>query len=379
MGMIRRARQVKRTVKIVLVGGSVMAAGAAALATVGAGVAGAMLLKKLRPRVEVRGKVVLITGGSRGLGLAIAREFAAAGAKVAICARDLRELDAAREQLRGSGPEALAIQCDVSNNEDVLQMVRQVTSLRGEVDFLVNNAGVISVGPMESQNFSDYQEAMDVMFWGMLYPTLAVLPQMIARGSGHIANVTSIGGKVAVPHLLPYTAAKFAAVGFSEGLHAEVAQYGVRVTTVVPGLMRTGSFLNAYFKGQNEAEFAWFSLASSAPLLAMNGRRAARKIVAATRRGQAEIILTPQAKLLAWMNGLFPGATSEIMGLTARLMPRTGQDDANRALGSDSETPLSRSVLTHFGRRAAREFNESPVDGVNGKATALPSATPEPA
>lgn len=379
MGMIRRARQVKRTVKIVLVGGSVMAAGAAAVAAVGAGVAGAMLLRKLRPSAEVRGKVVLITGGSRGLGLAIAQEFAAAGAKVAICARDQGELDAAREQMRGSGPEVLALQCDVSNNEDVLQMVRQVTSLRGEVDFLVNNAGVMSVGPLESQSFSDYQEAMDVMFWGMLYPTLAVLPQMIARGSGHIANVTSIAGKVAVPHLLPYTAAKFAAVGFSEGLHAEVAQYGVRVTTVVPGLMRTGSFLNAYFKGQNEAEFGWFSLASSAPLLAMNGRRAARKIVAAARRGQAEIVLTPQAKLLAWMNGLFPGVTSEMISLAARLMPRAANNDGRRFRGTESESALSRSVLTHFGREAARELNESPENGAYGRGTALPSEAPEPA
>ncbi len=260
--------------------------GAGGLAVTGtvAGVGAWMLWKRMQRGEDVRGKVAFITGASRGLGLAMAREFADGGARLVICARDREELDRARQDLSARGADVLAIQCDVGNHDDVHRTVREALERFGRIDILVNNAGVITVGPFQSQTLTDYQEAMDTMFWGMVYPTLAVLPHMIERRSGRIANITSIGGKVSVPHLLPYNCAKFAAVGFSEGLHAEVTKFGVNVTTVVPGLMRTGSFVNAWFKGKHRAEYSWFSVSSALPLLAMGGRRAARTIVQAIRR-----------------------------------------------------------------------------------------------
>ncbi len=336
--------------------------GVGGMAAMGAvtGVGAWLLWKRFTRGDDVSGQVVLITGASRGLGLAMAREFAGAGARLAICARDPQELDWAREDLARRGAEAVAIQCDVGNHDDVQRLVRETLERFGRIDTLVNNAGVITVGPWQSQTLTDYQEAMDTMFWGVVYPTLAVLPHMLQRGRGRIANITSIGGKVAVPHLLPYTCAKFAAVGFSEGLHAEVKKYGVKVTTVVPGLMRTGSFVNAWFKGQHRAEYGWFSLSSAMPLLAMNGRRAARAIVNAIRRGDAEITLTPQAKLLAVLNGVFPAATAEVMALANRLLPSFAGADQGRRLGKDSESAVSRSKLTGWGRAAAADFHQHP-------------------
>jgi len=121
----------------------------------------------------------------------------------------------------------------VTNQEQVCSVVDQVTQHFGRVDIVVNNAGIIQVGPMSTTTVEDFATALDVMFWGALYPTLAVLPQMRARRSGHIVNITSIGGMVSVPHLLPYTCAKFAAVGLSKGLRAELGQEGIHVTTVV--------------------------------------------------------------------------------------------------------------------------------------------------
>jgi short-subunit dehydrogenase len=105
---------------------------------------------------------------------------------------------------------------------------------------LVNNAGVIQMGPVEDQSLEDFEEALGTMFYGVLMPIWSVLPQMISRGEGRIVNITSIGGKLSVPHLLPYNCAKFAAVGLSEGLRAELGRSKISVTTIVPGLMRTG-------------------------------------------------------------------------------------------------------------------------------------------
>ncbi len=357
--------KIKRTIRRVAWLGAAGAIGTAA-AGIGVGLLGLAALRKMRRGEAVGGKVVVITGASRGLGLAMAREFAQEGASLVICARDTSELEWAREELARTGGNVLAIQCDVGNHDDVHRMVRDTMERYGRIDILINDAGVITVGPMSAQTLTDYQEAMDTMFWGVVYPTLAVLPHMMERRTGQIANITSIGGKVAVPHLLPYTAAKFAATGFSEGLHAEVAKYGIKVTTVVPGLMRTGSFVNAWFKGQNRAEYGWFSVSSAMPVLAMNARRAARKIVAAIRRGQSEIILSPQARLLAMLGGVAPGTTSELMALANRLMPAANGPDQQRHLGKDSESAVSDSLLTSFGRRAAQDLHQYPERRIAG-------------
>src|SRR5215211_2397982 len=249
---------------------------------------GALLAaREIRRRIapaDLRGQKALVTGGSRGLGLLISRELARAGCDVTICARDADELERARDDLIRFGRRVDTVICDVSDRIQVNRVVGQVTARFGQIDILVNNAGIIQVGPLENQTIDDFQMAMDVMYWGVVHPTLAVLPQMRARQAGRIVNVTSIGGKLGVPHLLPYSSAKFAAVGFSEGLAAEVAKDGITVTTIVPGLMRTGSHLRALTKGQHEVEYGLFSLCASLPLISMDAERAAEQVVQALRR-----------------------------------------------------------------------------------------------
>lgn len=307
--------------------------------------------------VDLRGQVVAITGGSRGLGFLLAQEFARQGCRVAICARDDEELRRAGERLAAMGAQVLASTCDVSRREEVERWVGEVERAYGRLDVLVNNASVIQVGPLESMTLEDFEEALAVNFWGGVYATLAVLPGMRERRAGRIVNVTSIGGKVAVPHLLPYDCAKFALVGFSEGLRSELAKEGITVTTVVPGLMRTGSPVNALFKGDQTKEFAWFSLGDATPVTAMDARRAARRIVEATRLGEAEVTLTWQAKLLRLGHDLFPGATADLLGLVNRLLP-DGGPESGTARGMELASPVSPSPLTAMMNRAARENNE---------------------
>jgi short-subunit dehydrogenase len=353
----RRVRQARSVVSVaqksVLIG-----------AGVGVGLATAAYLTHRRRMIDLMGKVVVITGGSRGLGLALAEECASQGAIVAVCARDRGELDSAKQQIeKRFGVEVLAEVCDVTKSDDVSDFLTAVLSRFSQIDVLINNAGVISVGPIESQTLTDYQEAMDVMYWGVVYPTLSVLPHMKSRHTGRIVNVTSFGGKISVPHLVPYSAAKFAAVGFSEGLRTELLKDGIKVTTVCPGLMRTGSHLNALFKGKHRQEFTWFSFGATMPLVSIDARRAARKIIDAARAGDAELIITPQAKVGVWLHGLFPGLTANVLGVVNRLMPGVGDSDRDeRHAGHESETAVTKSFVQHLGRKAAHELNQTPAN-----------------
>jgi NAD(P)-dependent dehydrogenase (short-subunit alcohol dehydrogenase family) len=295
-------------------------------------------MRALRRPLSLRGKVALVTGGSRGLGLVISRELLRRGCDVAICARDSLELAHAADRIDG---EVLGVPCDVSDVSQVDEVVRVVTERYGRIDILVNNAGIIQVGPLESMTLEDFDESMAINFYGALHATLAVLPQMRARHEGRIVNVTSIGGKVAVPHLLPYDCAKFALVGLSEGLRAELASDGISVTTVVPGPMRTGSPVHALFKGEHARELAWFTTSDLHPLTAMSAERAARRIVDACARGEAEVTLSWQAKLMRLAHDLSPGLTSDVLGLVNRLLPAGIDRGAREGLELTDELPAA--------------------------------------
>ena len=224
----------------------------------------------------------------------------------------------------------------------------------------MNNAGVIQVGPLETMTVEDFEASMATNFWGAVYTTLAALPVLRAAGRARIVNIASIGGKISVPHLLPYSASKFALVGFSEGLRAELAPTGILVTTVCPGLMRTGSARNASFKGRHRAEYAWFAISDALPGLSIDAERAARRIVAACRAGSPEVILSLPAQVIARAHGLLPGVTVEALALAARLLPGAGGIGTRAARGWESESAAAPSWLTRLGDEAARRHNQIP-------------------
>lgn len=328
-------------------------------------------------KIDFRNKTVLITGGSRGLGLELARLLAKEGANLAICSRDADELDRADDELSQLGVMVYTEVCDVTNKIQVEHFVENVRQAIGPVDVLINNAGTIIVTPYEHATEDDFRYAMDTHFWATFYMTNAVLPQMLARteqtsiamggtsmrgksiSAGRIVNITSIGGKVSVPHLMPYSTSKFAQVGYSEGLRAELQNKGIYVTTVSPGLMRTGSPRNAIFKGQNEKEYAAFKISDSIPFLTMGSTEAAREIIEACRYGEAERVITLPAKIGVALQGLAPNLVAETMAIVNGLLPDPGGIGEKRALGKDSETALSESVLTTLTDKAAQKNNES--------------------
>jgi NAD(P)-dependent dehydrogenase (short-subunit alcohol dehydrogenase family) len=325
-----------------------------------AAVVGAWLtsMPSRRRRLDLRGAVALVIGGSRGLGLELARELGRRGARVAICARDRETLERARRNLEHCGVEALALPCDVTDQAATADTVQAVREHWGRLDILVNNAGVIQVGPITRMTIDDFRQALAVNFWGPLHATFAALPLMRAQGSGRIVNIVSIGGKVSAPHLAPYSASKFALAGWSEALHAELAAEGIRVTTVYPGLMRTGSPRHALFKGSHRVEFAWFSIADALPLLSISVRRAARRIISAGEHGAPSLVLPLPAKLAAWAPALLPVTTARVLALVSRLLPGGGALGTTPRRGRESESAWSPSILTTLGERAARTQNQ---------------------
>ena len=329
------------------------------VALIGAGAIGlAKFLWRKMTEYDLRDKTVLVTGGSRGLGLVLAREFARHGAQVAICARDEEELENARLDLQERGADVMAVQCDVTENDEVENMVNSVRERFGKIDVLVNNAGTIQVGPLEVMTRKDFKKAMKAHFWGPLNTILAVLPEMRERRDGRIVNISSIGGKIAVPHLVPYSASKFALAGLSKGLRAELRKDGIAVTTVYPGLMRTGSPRNANFKGKHREEYAWFSISDSLPVTSIKAERAARQIIDACKQGRAELVITVQAKLATTFEALFPELTAEMLAAVNYMLPGPGGIGEESAKGRESTSSWSPSWLTTLTEEAALENNE---------------------
>ena len=317
-----------------------------------------LLLRAPKDKFDFAGKVVFITGGSRGLGLILARKFVDKGAKVAICARDAVELSRARLDLEERGAEVFVTTCDVRNQAEVNRVVEDIRAHFGRIDVLVNNAGIIQVGPLETQTQEDFANSMAVHFWGPFFLMQAILPYMRRQGEGRIINISSIGGKIAVPHLAPYCAGKFALAGLSSAMHSELVNENIIVTTVYPGLMRTGSHINATFKGQNEKEFALFSLSNATPLSSIDAERAADQIINASFRGDSELVISIQAKLAVKLQALFPNTTSNVLAFFNRLLPEDGGIGKGYATGLESSSFISPSILTAAIDRASVKNNE---------------------
>jgi len=310
-------RLLLKSLKPILLTTAAIGVTGAAAATIGGTLLAAAALRALRSTTIPDNAVVLITGGSRGLGLAIASRFAQKPVKLVLASRNRTELEQAQAALIHDHPhlspeDFYLVAADLAQPTECSRLVAEAIARFGRIDILINNAGIIEVGPIESQTTAAFERAMQVNFFAALYTTWAALPHLRTQqpltGSrrASIVNIASIGGKLAVPHMLPYSAAKFALVGFSEGLHAELRHKGIRVTTVCPGLMRTGGEAHAKFVGDVEFERRWFDFAANTPGIATTAKHAANKIYAATQQGRAEITISPQAWLAARIAGLTP-------------------------------------------------------------------------
>jgi short-subunit dehydrogenase len=314
-----------------------------AAGAVGAAAATLAVVRKRTANPLPEAAVVVVTGGSRGLGLAIASRFARGTGRrqrvrLVLASRNLTELQQAQATLLARHPHLQPedfhlVAADLAKPDECQRLIAETITRFGRIDVLINNAGVIEVGPVESQTLATFEQTMQINFFAALYTAWAALPHMRARSPvqgrrGAIVNIASVGGKLAVPHMLPYSAAKFALVGFSEGLHAELRSKGIRVTTVCPGLMRTGGEDHARFIGNVDAEKKWFMFAAKTPGVATTPEHAANCIYSAFIHGRAEITITRQAWLAARFAGLAPETLQFANALTNQyILPKAPPAD----------------------------------------------------
>ncbi|WP_234020798.1 SDR family NAD(P)-dependent oxidoreductase [Streptomyces sp. 142MFCol3.1] len=316
------------------------------------------------------GLSALVTGGSRGLGLLLSARLALRGCRVTLVARDADELRRGAEWIEEhTGTPVSTTVCDVRDRPSVEATVRRTADRCGGLDIVVANAGVIQVSPTAAIDGEAFDDAMATIFKGALNIALASLPSLRSSAAGgRLGLIGSVGGLFAVPHLLPYSCAKAAVGALGEGLRAETAGQGVSVTTIHPGLMRTGSHLQAEFGGDSSKEFAWFSALAGAPVISMDAERAAERIVRALERRRPRLVLTPAARAASFAHGVAPASFTRLNSLLARALPSepaegatsdthfTQGRDIDRRAGSLSEAV--RKWGSALNDRAARRYNQ---------------------
>jgi short-subunit dehydrogenase len=311
---------------------------------------GLVLARRAQQRraYSFRGRTVVITGGSRGLGLALARQFADEGARLWLIARSATALQEAADELRSRGVFVETVAADLRHEAEIDRVVQRIVRAGDVVDVLINNAGVIAVAPFEHAQITDFEDSLATHFWAPLHLIRKLLPCIRRAGQGRIVNISSVGGRIAVPHLASYAAGKFALTGLSETLRAELIKSGIYVTTVTPGLMRTGSYVNVQLRGRHADELRWFLATMTTPLTSMDARRAAAQIVDAVRLGRAVVSPGWQSRAARLAAALAPNTTAGLEALTDRALlppPAGASGDRARLAAEVDPGPLKKLVF----------------------------------
>jgi short-subunit dehydrogenase len=250
--------------------------------------------------MEVKGKVIVVTGASSGIGEATARRFAKEGAKIVLAARRVDRLESLAQEINGmgTGAETLVVQADLSKLEDIQSLISQTLNKFGRIDVLVNNAGFGRLDWLENLDpKKDIQSQFDVNVLGVVQTTRQALPVMIKQRSGHIINMCSMAGLVATPTYTIYAACKHAVHGFSEALRREVKPWGIDVSMIYPGGVTTEFGQHAGIKRKTQA--------STPKLLLLSADDVGRAVVELVRQPRPMRIIPWLWSFTVWLNRNF--------------------------------------------------------------------------
>ncbi len=269
------------------------------------------------------GKVAVITGAGSGIGRALALELAQRGAKLALSDVDVNGLEETVRRAEALGAEVKSDFLDVTQRETVLDYADAVAARFGKINQIYNNAGIAYHGDVESSSFKDIERIVDVDFWGVVNGTKAFLPHIQASGDGHIVNISSLFGLLAMPSQAAYNAAKFAVRGFSEALRIEllISKAPVKMTVVHPGGIKTAIARNATvadnYDQASVAKFFDAKLAKTTP------DKAAKTILAGVEKGKGRVLIGADAIALDLLQRVTGSKYQRVIAtVSARVMPR---------------------------------------------------------
>jgi NAD(P)-dependent dehydrogenase (short-subunit alcohol dehydrogenase family) len=256
-------------------------------------------------------KIAIVTGGASGIGRALARELAARGAEVLLADVQIDAALGVAAEITASGGKAAAHYLDVSDGESVQRLVARVAAEKGRLDYMFNNAGIAVFGEFRDLATADWKRMLDINVNGVFAGTAAAYALMIRQGSGHIVNTASVADLIPSPGLTAYCASKHAVVGLSTSLRAEAAGYGVKVSAICPGFIRTPLFDSKSVGLPKESKSK-----AAAYRIAMAPEECAARALDGVAKNKAIIAITGHARAMWALNRFFPG----IMGAGCRRM-----------------------------------------------------------
>ena len=255
---------------------------------------------------NLKNKKIIITGASSGIGKALAFELAEKGAHLVLTSRKIELLQKTADEIKATFPDSpkpVSISCDISKKEEVKQLIKESINQLGEIDILINNAGIGVYGDIEKTTEEDYRKIMDVNYFGPIYSMFEILPYMKQRKKGMIINVTSLAAIYSVPYLGAYSASKAALVSLTQNLRAELSDSGVSFMIVYPGYTQTDFFKNEKKTGGARRPSGKY----------MPARKVAKGIVRAIEKGKQDLIFTASGKALAIFQGIAPWLVRKVM------------------------------------------------------------------
>jgi len=257
---------------------------------------------------DLRNKWILITGAASGIGRALAIEFAAQGANIIMADIDEEGMKNTAAEVRAKGVKTISIKADVTRPGDLDKLAQTAVEETGGLDILVNNAGIGMVSEMKNTLWEEWEKILAVNLHAPIQLTLRLLPHMIKKGRGHIVNIASMAGLMGIPGMAQYSVTKFGLVGLSEALRTELHSYGIKVTAVCPGIVRTPILQTSRIKGFDE------EMRTPPPGMSISPERAARAIVKGVKRNKAKVITSALPKLIYALKIIAPG----LVGLAGR-------------------------------------------------------------
>jgi NAD(P)-dependent dehydrogenase (short-subunit alcohol dehydrogenase family) len=244
---------------------------------------------------DFKDKVVVITGAASGIGRATAKAFAQKGADLVIADNNAQRLEETAGEIKAIGARVLTRQVDVSDRNQVESFAKFVISERGHVDILINNAGVGVGGPLLDTNIEDFEWIFSINYWGVLYGLKYFLPHMVARNYGHVVNTASGAGLCSIPAMSAYCSTKFAVVGLSETLRAEVRRFGIGVSTICPGVINTNIIPQSRMHLQEGSRATHSRLIDFYRRFGWPPERVAKAILSAVRHNRSIVPVGPEA------------------------------------------------------------------------------------